>query len=123
MAASGEVMIGKCMYCLKLKNLDRKYFHFNIKCECHSPNHFEIVEHCMSCTPKCPSYTSIILKEEFVNSHYIENTEDHSRTYFTEFKEDKTKPSSGLKGEIRLWVPTKCLMDDGIHIIKEITEE
>ena len=120
---TGEIMIGKCIYCLKLKNLNRKYFHFNIKCECHSPSHFEIVEHCMSCTPKCPSYTSVILKEDFVNTHYIENTVDHTRTYFNEFKEDTNRTRSVLSGEIRLCIPTKYIMEDGIHVIKEITEE
>lgn len=44
-------MSGKCQICGKVGQLQRTYFHYNIKCECHSPNHVELVDHCVDCTP------------------------------------------------------------------------
>ena len=119
---TGEIMIGKCIYCLKFKNLNRKYFHFNIKCECHSPSHFEIVEHCMACTPKCPSYTSVVLKKEYAEKHFIENTDTGDKIYFNELTPDKIRTKQHLSDEVRVWIPTKYIMEGSPYVIKEITE-
>ncbi|MGL5692376.1 MAG: hypothetical protein ACRDD8_16455 [Bacteroidales bacterium] len=53
------MMYGKCDVCGKDAILSRKYFYYGIQCECHSPEHFEIVEHCSECTPVAPSRTTI----------------------------------------------------------------
>lgn len=58
----GSVNFGKCDICGKEANLNRKYFYYGIKCECHSPEHFEIVEHCSECTPKPPKRTTITIQ-------------------------------------------------------------
>ena len=57
----GEGMFGKCPICGIEKPLQRTCFHYNIKCECHSPNHFDLVDHCKDCTPKKPRETKVTL--------------------------------------------------------------
>jgi hypothetical protein len=59
---SGNIEFGKCEICGKMKVLQRTYFNYNIKCECHSPNHFELVIHCADCIPTEPVETKIVLK-------------------------------------------------------------
>lgn len=39
---TGCIEFGKCDYCGKETTVQRKYYHYDIKCDCHSPNHFEI---------------------------------------------------------------------------------
>ena len=58
----GEIEFGKCDLCPNETQLQRTYFRYDIKCECHSPNHFEIVRHCANCTPKEPTETKITVK-------------------------------------------------------------
>jgi hypothetical protein len=58
----GSMMFGRCQCCGKEKPLTRTYFDYPIKCECHSPNHFEMVEHCKDCTPREPEYTKVEFK-------------------------------------------------------------
>lgn len=60
----GEIEFGKCQVCGKEAALERMYFRYDIKCECHSPNHFELVCHCSDCTPKEPQYTKVEFKTE-----------------------------------------------------------
>ena len=71
---SGASEFGKCDICGELKNLQRTYFEYNIKCECHSPNHFEVVHHCYNCIPIEPKETKIIL-----NTSYLKNIEQEIR--------------------------------------------
>ena len=59
---SGDIEVGKCDVCGKEAQLDREYYHYDIKCECHGPQHFEIVRHCKDCTPKPPEKTKVSLK-------------------------------------------------------------
>lgn len=58
-----ETEIGNCSVC---KNesipVNRKYYHYGIKCDCHSPDHFEIVYHCSNCTPIPPKTTLVHIK-------------------------------------------------------------
>jgi len=57
--------IGTCDVCKKEDvALMRTYFHYDIKCECHSPNHFDVFDHCVSCVPKDPLTTKLELKTE-----------------------------------------------------------
>jgi hypothetical protein len=64
---SGDCEFGKCDICSKENYLQRTYFHYDIKCECHSPKHFELVIHCSNCVPNEPKETKIILKTENLN--------------------------------------------------------
>ena len=59
----GELESGTCDVCKKTDViLTRKYYHYrSIKCECHSPNHFELVRHCADCTPKPPETTKVVI--------------------------------------------------------------
>ena len=61
----GMIEIGKCDMC-KLENVQlwRKYYYYDIKCECHSNTHFEIVTYCKDCIPQEPRETKITLKTE-----------------------------------------------------------
>lgn len=57
--------IGTCDICKKSDmRLYRTYFHYDLKCECHSPNHFDVVDHCEICVPVKPATTKAILKAE-----------------------------------------------------------
>ena len=49
------IEFGKCDICGKEDNLERTYFEYDIKCECHSPKHFELVSHCKDCVPSMPT--------------------------------------------------------------------
>jgi hypothetical protein len=62
MNMAGDIEYGACEVCYKEAPLSRKYYHYDIKCECHSPKHFEIVRHCKDCTPKEPKTTKIRYK-------------------------------------------------------------
>jgi hypothetical protein len=55
--------MGKCDIC-KSENvvIQREYYHYDIKCECHSPKHFEIVFYCSNCKPVEPKETRIHLQ-------------------------------------------------------------
>lgn len=53
---------GKCEVCGKEGLLQRTTYHYDVKCECHGPNHFEMIRHCATCKPKEPVYTSIQVK-------------------------------------------------------------
>lgn len=58
----GDCMIGTCEVCGKKDvPLMRTYFYYGIPCECHSPEHVEIVEHCRDCKPKEPRETRVTL--------------------------------------------------------------
>lgn len=54
----------KCGICGKEAILSRKYYYYPIKCECHSPCHFELVCHCSTCTPVEPKETRVLFKTE-----------------------------------------------------------
>ena len=69
----GEMEIGRCECCGKENvPLQRKYFHYHVKCECCSPEHFVMVRHCEDCEPKEPRETKITLKTEDLKNpfHY-----------------------------------------------------
>lgn len=58
----GDQMYGKCDVCGKEGPLQRTYFRYPIKCECHSPEHFYSVDHHRECDPKEPGYQKIEFK-------------------------------------------------------------
>ena len=58
----GSVEVNNCSICGNLTEVSRKYYHYGIKCDCHSPEHFEIVWHCKNCTPIPPKKTTIYIK-------------------------------------------------------------
>lgn len=61
---SGDKEIGICEVCKEVKTLKRTYFKYAIKCECHSPNHFEFVRHCENCIPKEPIETRVLMNTD-----------------------------------------------------------
>ena len=60
----GEQEFSKCDICGQDAHVDRKYYYYDVKCECcnskDSP-HFEIVRHCANCEPKPPRRISLSL--------------------------------------------------------------
>lgn len=66
---SGYVEYGKCEICGKETQLQRTYWYYTIKCECHSPWHFEMVCHCDECVPKEPTTTKIIMRTDILERH------------------------------------------------------
>lgn len=59
---SGDSEFGTCDICKKESHIQRTYFRYDIKCECHSPNHFELVYHCNECVPTEPDQTKLTIK-------------------------------------------------------------
>lgn len=55
----GEIEYGKCEICGEEAPLERTYFRYDLKCECHSPEHFELVRHCKGCKPVEPRETKV----------------------------------------------------------------
>lgn len=62
---------GKCDYCGKEDYIEREYYHYNIECECHSPNHFEIRKHCKNCFPIAPEKTTLTIRTCILTHHLI----------------------------------------------------
>ena len=62
----GELEIGTCDICGKQEvPVSRKYYYYpHIKCECHGPNHFDLVRHCKNCKPHPPRETRIVLSHD-----------------------------------------------------------
>lgn len=67
---SGEIEFGNCEICGNEAPLERTYFHYNIKCECHSPYHFELVRHCKNCIAKEPEVTTLTIKTSQLAKQY-----------------------------------------------------
>lgn len=59
---SGCIEYDKCDICGNKDLLQRKYYRYDIKCECHSPYHFEVVKYCKNCKPREPHETRILFK-------------------------------------------------------------
>ena len=60
----GDKELGYCEYCGELTKINRKYYKYGVKCECHSNEHFELVYHCNYCEPVDPGIRKIILSNE-----------------------------------------------------------
>lgn len=60
----GCIEFGECHYCGVEGPVNRKYFYYGIKCECHSPEHFQIVWYCDKCEPVDPGVGPIKLTKE-----------------------------------------------------------
>ena len=59
----GSIERGKCRICGRIVDgVERKYYYYGLPCECHSPEHVELVYHCHDCTPEEPEETRITLK-------------------------------------------------------------
>ena len=63
----GDSEYGKCQICGTEGPVARKYYYYKLKCECHSPEHFEIVWHCDKCEAKEPIVTKITIKTKNLN--------------------------------------------------------
>lgn len=62
---SNTVNIGRCEVCGKEDVVLRSTrFHYNIPCDCHVNNHFDLIQHCENCVPKRPEFTKVFLKTE-----------------------------------------------------------
>ena len=56
---SGDIEVDYCDICHEKKQVSRKYYHYNLNCQCCGGQyHFEIVRYCKDCEPKPPKYIS-----------------------------------------------------------------
>ncbi len=69
---NGDIEHGICQICHNEADLTRKYYRYDIKCECHSPYHFELVRHCKKCIPKEPEITKIIVKTNILKKFIMD---------------------------------------------------
>lgn len=61
----GNNEYGVCRFCNTVGNVNRKYYRYDVKCDCcNSKNdyHFEYVKHCNSCEPKPPTKITVHLE-------------------------------------------------------------
>lgn len=82
-----NTMIGTCEICGKENvPLKRKYYYYDIECDCCSPQHFECVDYCKDCTPKPPRKTVVSIRpieEEKQEVAYSFDMEDYADVYDT----------------------------------------
>jgi hypothetical protein len=60
-----DLEYGTCEICGIQAPLHRKYYRYDIKCDCCNAKedvHFEIVRHCRFCEPNPPSVISVVMK-------------------------------------------------------------
>jgi len=60
-----DVEYGKCDICGNDNILSRKYYYYDIKCDCcnsKDDNHFEIVKYCNKCKPKPPQKITVYIQ-------------------------------------------------------------
>lgn len=74
-------MYGKCSVCGKEGPLMRTYWHYDIKCECCSPKHFEYRCHCLTCVPTEPRETRVSLLTSNVQSS-LKRTSDVEKLFY-----------------------------------------
>jgi len=61
----GDIEESKCDICGEVSHVSRKYYYYDIKCECcngYNDNHFEIVRYCIYCEPKPPQTVKAWIK-------------------------------------------------------------
>ena len=57
-----DIEIDYCDICHEKTQINRKYYHYPINCECcGGTTHFEIVRYCNNCTPKPPHWIKAIV--------------------------------------------------------------
>ncbi|KKM25144.1 hypothetical protein LCGC14_1598000 [marine sediment metagenome] len=59
---SGDIEVAKCDVCGREGSVTRKYYHYNIPCDCCINDHFEFVRHCSDCTPSPPQKITVQIK-------------------------------------------------------------
>ena len=82
----GDKLFGKCDVCGKDGDLERTYFRYPIKCECHNNGHVYSVDHHKDCAPKEPTWQNLTFKTETLNNP-VPIAIDILRTAFKEGKE------------------------------------
>ena len=58
----GEIDMDFCEFCGNYSQVERTYFHYPIKCECHNNGHFVLIRHCKDCVPSLPTKIYPIFK-------------------------------------------------------------
>lgn len=73
-----DIEYGNCDLCNVYASLSRRYYRYDIKCDCcnkKEDNHFEIVRHCELCEPKPPKKVVVYLKPlNIKNYHHYHKT-------------------------------------------------
>ena len=64
----GDVEIGTCDICmLNNTELSRKYYYYDIECECCVGKHSAYCKYCKNCSPEEPEETKIYIKTAKLN--------------------------------------------------------
>lgn len=61
---SGDIEYGSCDICKTQGPLSRKYYRYDVKCECcnaKDDDHLEIIRHCSECDPRPPRQISVMI--------------------------------------------------------------
>lgn len=121
-------MIGKCGCCGKVGvPLNRNYFNYPIKCECHSPNHYVVINHCNKCTPVEPKYTTVeFLTEDLKNPvklaiSLLKNSPEVSEKQFKELEAILMKTEDIIKDGVT--IPASILAKQMAGFFEETNNE
>lgn len=87
---SRDIEIDKCNICGNIGPVERTYYNYPVKCECHSPIHFEIVRHCKDCVATEPTETKITVKTSELHNITVESA---MKVLIKALKEDKAPGS------------------------------
>lgn len=79
---NSKMEYGACDYCGFTGPVSRKYYKYDIGCDCHSPKHFEIVYYCRNCKPQEPVSTIIELdgNKYFVKTDILKRITEEAKT-------------------------------------------
>ncbi len=97
----GDIEVGRCDICGNSEQLTRKYYHYEINCQCHGPKHFEIVK-CSNCTfaftQDVPDQNDIA--EYYHHADYVSHTDTSEGLFFKIYHIVREK----MLNKKRLWV-------------------
>ena len=125
-----EREINYCSICGNKKEVQRTNYYYGIKCECHSPEHFEIVWHCKDCEPKEPEKTKITLTRKQLEHYHtsqmkLPNWDDIKEEFLVKF--DKEISNGSFNGMMLIkfidYLNDKYPNNSKQHILKEKGDE
>jgi len=92
--------IGNCEVCgAKEKGLARTYFYYDSKCECHSPCHFDLVDHCRTCFAPIPKETYVT--QGGVKNRYLVKAKEPAE--YPDYRCKEFREKKELKEEAGMW--------------------
>lgn len=104
----GDIEHGTCSVCKAEGPINRKYYHYDLLCQCHMPKHFEMVYHCNNCEPVEPDTTKITIDttilKTYTDANYsqkeVEELLWEARKFYNGYA---TTPYARVRGPFKRW--------------------